>query len=192
MPSTSRLAVEHISVDALRADPANPRRISDDVLEALTRSLTEFGFVQPVIARRTDQVVIAGHQRLVAARRAGHTTVPVIFVDLSTERARLLGLALNRIAGTWDEQLLARLLAELNATPDIDLRVSGFADDELRTLLRSLEARDKRDPPSRSIWRRHSPTWGRGPSWVICGSLATTPAVRRRDKCGRRGALGRR
>ncbi len=174
MPSTSRLAVEHISVDALRADPANPRRISDDVLEALTRSLTEFGFVQPVIARRTDQVVIAGHQRLVAARRAGHTTVPVIFVDLSTERARLLGLALNRIAGTWDEQLLARLLAELNATP---ISTCAYPASPMTNCVpccgasrRATSAID----PSRSIWRRHSPTWGRGPSWVICGSLATT------------------
>jgi ParB-like chromosome segregation protein Spo0J len=57
-------------------DPTNPRRIADDELESLTRSLRQFGFVQPVLARRDDRTVIGGHQRLVAARRLGWTTVP--------------------------------------------------------------------------------------------------------------------
>ncbi len=48
------LAVEQVAIDLLRPDPANPRRIGDDELEALTRSLRQFGFVQPVLARRED------------------------------------------------------------------------------------------------------------------------------------------
>jgi DNA modification methylase len=89
------------------------------------------------------QPVIGGHQRLVAARRLGLKTVPVIWVDLTVEQARLLGLALNRISGTWDEQLLARLLADLGSLPEIDLSLSGFEEDEVRDLLRSLDAREK-------------------------------------------------
>jgi len=61
------LSVEEVHIDQLRPDPANPRRISEDELEALTRSLRQWGFVQPVVARREDGVVIGGHQRLVAA-----------------------------------------------------------------------------------------------------------------------------
>lgn len=137
--------VEQVAIDLLRPDPANPRRISEDELDALERSLRQFGFVQPVLARREDQTVIGGHQRLVAARRLGLTTVPVTWLDVSVEQARLLGLALNRISGSWDEQLLARLLAELQTTPDLDLSLSGFGADEIQDLLRSLEARDKRE-----------------------------------------------
>ena len=59
--------VEQVAIDLLRPDPANPRRISDDELDALERSLRQFGFVQPVLARREDSIVIGGHQRLVAA-----------------------------------------------------------------------------------------------------------------------------
>ena len=142
LPSPS---IEEVPIDVLRPDPTNPRRIGDEELDSLTRSLRRFGFVQPVLARRGDRTVIGGHQRLVAARRLGLTTVPVTWLDLSVEQGRLLGLALNRISGTWDEQLLARLLAELAASPEIDMSLSGFGEDEVRDLLRSLEAREKRE-----------------------------------------------
>jgi hypothetical protein len=137
--------IELVPIDDLRPDPANPRRISEEELNALERSLRQFGFVQPVLARRDDGTVIGGHQRLVAARRLGLTSVPVSWLDISVEQARLLGLALNKISGSFDDALLARLLADLQATPELDLTLSGFNDDEVRDLLRSLETREKRE-----------------------------------------------
>jgi len=110
--TTMPITVEQVPIDQLRPDPANPRRISDEELDALERSLRQFGFVSPVLARKEDGIVIGGHQRLVAARRLGLATIPVTYLDLSMEQARLLNLALNRISGSWDEQLLARLLAD--------------------------------------------------------------------------------
>jgi ParB-like chromosome segregation protein Spo0J len=90
------LTIEDVPIDRLRPDPANPRRISEDELDALTRSLRQFGFVEPVHARRKGATVIGGHQRLVAARRLGLTTVPVIWLDISPDQARLLGLLLTQ------------------------------------------------------------------------------------------------
>jgi len=145
-PLTS-LIVEEVPIDLLRPDPANPRWIGEEELESLTRSLRQFGFVQPVLARREDGTVIGGHQRLVAARRLGLATVPVTYLDLSIEQARLLNLALNKISGSWDEQLLARLLADLQSSPEVDLSLSGFGEDEVRDLLRSLETREKAERP---------------------------------------------
>jgi ParB/RepB/Spo0J family partition protein len=107
MPATTDLQIIQIPIADLRPDPANPRKISDAELDALTRSLREFGFVQPVLARHEDKIVIGGHQRLLAARRLGMKTVPVIFLEVSDEQAKLLNLALNKISGEWDEQLLA-------------------------------------------------------------------------------------
>ena len=133
--------MEDVPIDQLRADPGNPRRIGEAELEALTRSIREFGFVDPVIARREDRTVIGGHQRVVAGRREGLKEVLVIFLDLTDEQARLLGLALNRISGEWDETLLA----DLEAVPDVDVGLSGFTEDEIRKLLRSPETREKRD-----------------------------------------------
>ncbi|MGD0354880.1 MAG: site-specific DNA-methyltransferase [Dehalococcoidia bacterium] len=137
--------IEHIEIGDLKPDPANPRRISDQELEALTRSIREFGLIDPIIARREDKTVIGGHQRLLAARRLGYKTVPVVFVDLTMEKARLLNIALNKITGSFDQELLARLLSELNQTPEIDLTLTGFDDDDLKKLIKSLDAREKRE-----------------------------------------------
>ena len=68
--------------------------------------------------------------------------VPVVLVDLSEEQAHLLNLALNRISGSWDQELLARLLSDLNAVPDVDLSLTGFSDEELQKHLRSLDGRE--------------------------------------------------
>src|SRR5664280_2985074 len=160
--SLPSLTVEQVPIDELRPDPANPRRIGDDELDALERSLRQFGFVQPVLARREDQTVIGGHQRLVAARRLGLATVPVTWLDVSAEQARLLGLALNKISGSWDEQLLARLVTDLQATPDIDLTLSGFGEDEIGDLRGWPRQRHSAAPgPHLNRRRRHEPPQGR-------------------------------
>ncbi len=189
MSAAAGMTVEHVAIDDLRPDPANPRRISDAELEALTRSLREFGFVQPVLARRADKAVIGGHQRLVAARRLGLKTVPVIFLDLSDEQARLLNVALNKISGDWDEELLARLLADLQ--PVVDLTLTGFSEGELDKLLKSLDARERREraetfdvdaalDAARSATRaKRGQLWALRDHRLLLGDATDTSAVQR-------------
>jgi DNA modification methylase len=139
------ITIQQILIEELRPDPANPRRISDQELEALTRSIQEFGMVDPIIARKEDNTVIGGHQRLLAARRLDYKKVPVVLVDLTAEQSRLLNLALNKINGSFDQELLARLLNDLNEVPTIDLTLSGFGEDELKKILKSLEIRERKE-----------------------------------------------
>ena len=141
MKTAQQIQIEQLPIDELRPDPANPRRISDQELETLTRSINKFGLVDPIIARREDRMVIGGHQRLLAARKRGYKTIPVVLTDLTVEQAHLLNIALNKISGSFDQELLARLLKELKEVPDIDLSLSGFEDDELKKLMKSLDAR---------------------------------------------------
>lgn len=190
-PALPSLIVEEVALERLRPDPANPRRISADELDALERSLRQFGFVSPVLARREDRTVIGGHQRLVAARRLGLTTVPVIWLDVSVEQARLLGLALNKISGSWDDALLARLLADLQATPDLDLSLSGFGEDEITDLLRSLEVRERRERPEafdldealeearRAPRTKPGDLWALGDHRLLCGDATNADDVAR-------------
>jgi len=145
MSPQNDINIEYIEIGNLKLDPANPRRISDQELETLTRSIKEFGMIDPVIARREDKTVIGGHQRLLAARRLGYKKVPVVLVDLTVEQSRLLNIALNKISGSFDQELLARLLEDLNRVPDMDLTLSGFEEDELKKLLKNLNAREKRE-----------------------------------------------
>jgi DNA modification methylase len=186
------LQIVPVSIDDLRPDPANPRKISDAELDALTRSLREFGFVQPVLARHEDKMVIGGHQRLVAARRLGWKTVPVIFLDLTDEHAHLLNLALNKISGDWDQDLLARLLADLQQTPDVDLSLSGFEPVEISQLLKHLESADKRDrvetfdveaalaeAAERPPITQPGDLWHLGDHRLLCGDSTSEPDVAR-------------
>jgi len=185
------LKIHHVPIGDLRPDPFNPRRISDAELEALTRSIREFGLIDPIIARRDDRTVIGGHQRLLAARRLGLATVPVVFLDLSPEQAKLLNLALNKISGDWDQELLARLLADLQEAPDVDITLSGFGEDEVAKLLKSLETRDKRSRPEtfdlEAAWEeaQKAPGVTRGDTWrlgdhsVMCGDATDAVAVSR-------------
>jgi ParB-like chromosome segregation protein Spo0J len=189
---SSTLTIEQVPIDSLHPDPANPRRISEEELDSLERSIRQFGFVQPVLARREDRVVIGGHQRLVAARRLGLTTVPVCFLDLSIEQARLLNLALNKIGGSFDDALLARLLADLQASSDIDLSLSGFGEDEIADLLRSLETREKREQVesfdldealeearTRPLRSKLGDLWALGDHRLLCGDSTDPEAVAR-------------
>jgi DNA modification methylase len=183
------LQVEEVEIDSLRPDAANPRRISDAQLESLTRSLREYGFVQPVLARREDNVIIGGHQRLLAARRLGYKTVPTVFLDLSVEQARVLNVALNQISGDWDRELLARLLADLKPVENIDLTLTGFGEDELAKLLKTLEVRDKReriehfDLDAALEAARAAPRAQRGEIWalgehrIMCGDSTSASNV---------------
>ncbi|MEZ4503052.1 MAG: site-specific DNA-methyltransferase [Dehalococcoidia bacterium] len=185
------LQIQDLPLDALRPDPANPRRIADEELDALTRSIREFGLVDPLIARRDDHTVIGGHQRLVAARRAGLITVPVILLDLSPDRAHLLNLALNRIGGSWDEPLLARLIAELDAIPELDLALTGFSDQELQSLLLQLEASEKQAQPETFDFEaalegarvssrvKRGDLWQLGPHRLLCGDSTDPDDVTR-------------
>ena len=133
--AAASLTVEQLPIDDLHPDPLNPRRIEEAELAALTRSIETFGVVDPVLTRRGDRRVIAGHQRLLAARRCGLPTVPVILLDLSAEHARLINVAPNRIGGEWDADP-ARLLIDLHATAD-----------RCRADLAQLIDRIKLDPP---------------------------------------------
>jgi hypothetical protein len=117
MPRATDLQIIQTPIDDLRPDPANPRRISDAELDTLTKSMRVHGFVLPILARLEDHVVIGGHQRLIAARRLGHKTVPTIFLDMDLDQARVLNLALNKISGEWDQELLGQLLKDLATDP---------------------------------------------------------------------------
>jgi DNA modification methylase len=185
------LAIEHVAIDDLRPDPANPRRISDAELESLTRSIQEFGLVDPIVARREDGTVVGGHARLLAARRLGHKTVPVVYVDLSVDQARLLNLALNKISGDWDRELLTRLLADLDAAPNVDISLTGFGEDEIAKLLKNLDAREKRDREESfdldAAWQaakadtraQRGDVWRLGDHRVMCGDSTSEADVAR-------------
>jgi hypothetical protein len=127
--------VEWEPIERLKPAAYNPRELPDDERASLKRSLQTFGAVEPAVFNdRTDELV-GGHQRvMVAAEDLGWTTYPTHHVDLEPEQARLLNLALNRIAGRWDVEKLTDLVGQLREG-EAPLELSGFSTQEVDDLL---------------------------------------------------------
>ena len=115
----------------------NARTHSAEQVAQVAASIAEFGWTNPILAG-ADGIVIAGHARLLAARKLGMTEVPVIVLDHLTEsQRRALVLADNRLAlnAGWDEEMLRVEMAALDED-GFNLELVGFTDDEIETLLR--------------------------------------------------------
>lgn len=130
------LQVVRWPVEKLIPYARNARTHSAEQVAQIAASIAEFGFVNPVLIG-PDNVIIAGHARLLAARKLGMTEVPVIVLDHLTEtQRRALVLADNRLAlnAGWDEEMLRVELASLEQD-DFNLDLIGFSSEELEALL---------------------------------------------------------
>ncbi len=130
------LQVVRWPVERLLPYARNARTHSDEQVAQIAASIAEFGWTNPILAGG-DGVVIAGHARLLAARKLGITEVPVIILDhLSESQRRALVIADNRLAlnAGWDEEML-RVELDALREDDFNLDLLGFGDDELEALL---------------------------------------------------------
>jgi site-specific DNA-methyltransferase (adenine-specific) len=138
MPDDHKAAeCELVPVERLRPWMKNPRR-NDRAVHEVAASIKRFGFGAPIIARRENMQIIAGHTRLKAAIELGLTEVPVRLLDLSESDAKRLSLADNRLGeiAEWDREMLDDLLIELREE-DIDgdpFLGMGFEDDDVGNL----------------------------------------------------------
>ena len=145
------LTVETRRVEALIPYARNPRTHSDAQVAQIAASIAEFGWTNPILVDGGNGV-IAGHGRLLAARKLGMTEVPVIELShLSAAQKRALVIADNRIAldGAWDDAMLMLELADL-ADAGFELDLTGFSATEIERLLDAMETSDAPDAPEAS------------------------------------------
>lgn len=117
-------AAEWVEIDALKPWARNPRKNAAAV-KRVADSIKRFGFGSPILARKADGEVIAGHTRLAAAQQLGLERVPVRFLDLDPADAHLLALADNKLGeiAEWDEAELTAILEEYSAE---DAELAGW------------------------------------------------------------------
>lgn len=94
-PALSEAAAVYVDVDELMPWERNPRR-NDHAVDEVAKSIKRFGFGAPVVARKADGMIIAGHTRVKAAQKLGLDRVPVRYLDLDPTEAQLLAIANNR------------------------------------------------------------------------------------------------
>lgn len=145
------LTVETRLVEALIPYARNPRTHSDAQIAQIAASIVEFGWTNPILVDG-ENGVIAGHGRLLAARKLGLSEVPVIeLAHLSAAQKRALVIADNRIAleGEWDDAMLVLELADL-AEAGFELELTGFSATEIERLLDAVETSGTIDTPTAS------------------------------------------
>ena len=124
-----------LDIDDLIPWDQNPR-FNDGAIGKVAESIKRFGFASPIIARKADNTIIAGHTRWEAAKKIGLDRVPVRFMDLDPSDAKLLAIADNKLGeyAEWDGELLSEILGDLN-DDGLDLASTGFTEEELSEFL---------------------------------------------------------
>ena len=130
------LHIEYRRVDLLIPYARNAKRHSDAQVAQIAASIREFGWGAPLLVDG-DNNVIAGHGRLLAARKLGLSEVPVVaMAHLTDTQRKALILADNKIAenASWDDELLGLELSELQEA-GFDLDLTGFTPEEWDALI---------------------------------------------------------
>ena len=131
--------IQRIEISKLNPAKYNPRKDlkpEDEEYQKIKKSLLEFGYVAPIIIN-SDMTVIGGHQRLKVLKELGFEEIECNVVDLDKTKEKTLNIALNKVAGEWDNDKLEELLAELKET-DIDMDITGFSFDEMDDILKDI------------------------------------------------------
>ena len=146
------LKIETVPIGMIKPNVRNPRKNAEAV-EPVARSITTYGFLNPLITDENLNLA-AGNTRLAAAKRLGLTEVPVIRVPgLVGSKFTGFAIADNKTAeiASWDSELLAIITKELSLDSEFDLSALGFDDMELTKLLDSgidqLEKDEDDAPP---------------------------------------------
>lgn len=125
--------IETLKVDRLVPYANNARTHSAEQVAQIAASIKQFGFNNPVLID-ADDVIIAGHGRVMAARKLGLAEVPCLRLKhLTPNQVKAYVLADNRIAmnAGWDEELLAVEVESIVAGGEVDPALLGFSQEEL-------------------------------------------------------------
>ncbi len=174
----SEMQWKTLSVDVLRPAAYNPRKklkAGDKEYEKIKNSILEFGYVEPIIVNY-DMTVIGGHQRLTVLKDLGYKEVQCVVVHIEDEhKVKALNIALNKITGAWNEQLLADLLVDLQSV-DFNTDLTGFEAPEIEQLFSKVHNQDiKEDDFDVEEELKNPPISRKGDIWllgrhrVICG-----------------------
>lgn len=193
----SEMQWKDLPIDQLKPATYNPRKKlkpGDKEYEKIKNSIKEFGYVEPIIVNY-DMTVIGGHQRLTVLKDLGYETVQCVQVHIEDEhKVKALNVALNKITGAWDEQLLADLLVDLKSV-DFNVDLTGFEAPEVEQLFSKVHSKDVKEDDFDVEEELQKPTfsktgdiWHLGEHRVICGD-ATLPETYHRLMDGKKANL---
>lgn len=179
------MKIENLTLDALIPYARNSRTHSDEQVAQVAASIREFGFTNPVLIDANGGI-IAGHGRVMAARKLGLADVPCIrLAHLSESQKRAYVIADNKLAlnSGWDEKMLALEFKDLQAM-DFDLELTGFGLGDIEELLAELDATpegntdaDETPTVQAEVVSQPGDVWLLGKHRIMCGDSTSSAAV---------------
>ncbi len=174
----SEMQWQTLPLGQLRPAAYNPRKAlkpSDKEYQKIKNSIQEFGYVEPIIVNY-DMTVIGGHQRLTVLKDLGYTEAQCVVLHIEDEaKVKALNIALNKISGEWNEQLLADLLVDLQDA-QFNLDLTGFEAPEIDQLFSKLHNKDIEEDNfdveeelKNPAFSQAGDIWTLGRHRVICG-----------------------
>lgn len=158
----------------------NPRKITDEAMGRLTKSLAEFGNIQPITWNVRTGNVVGGHQRLKVYKAMGKTEVDVWAVDLDEQKEKAANIALNKLSGEFDMPMLKDILEEID-TGDLDMEITGFGMDEIALMMEDAHPEVTEDEvpevPVDAI-TKPGDLWILGEHRVLCGDSTDSKDVK--------------
>lgn len=172
-----------LPIDSLKPATYNPRKKlkkGDKEYEKIKKSIVEFGYVDPIIVNY-DGTVIGGHQRLTVLSDLGYNEVQCVQVQIEDEnKVKALNVALNKITGAWNEELLADLMVNLQDA-DFNLDLTGFEAPEIDQLFSKVHNKEVKEDGfdvdaelTKPTISKQGDIWHLGKHRMICGD-ATKP-----------------
>jgi len=174
------------SVEDLIPYARNARTHSDEQVDKIAASIREFGFLNPIITDGENGIV-AGHGRIMAAKKLGMHEVPTVeAAHLTDAQKRAYILADNRLAldAGWDHELLRVEFTELQDA-GFDLNLTGFSDDEIAALEPDPEPEEGLTDEDAVPEEPETPVTVEGDVWILgnhrlmCGDSTSIDAVER-------------
>lgn len=177
------VAVEQIKLAELIPQARNARTHSDEQVAQIAASIREFGFTNPVLID-AQGTIIAGHGRVMAARKLGLESVPCLRLGhLTPEQVRAYVIADNKLAlnAGWDDEMLK---AELDALlkGGFDVGLAGFSDAELQEMLSAapqpIDDGEPNQAEAENKWQvREGDIWTLGRHRIACGDSSDRRVV---------------
>jgi len=181
------IELRHVPVEMMKYAAYNPRKDlkpGDPEYEKLKRSISKFGYKDPIIWNEATGNIVGGHQRFKVLVAEGYKEIQCSVVNLPPDEEKAMNVALNKVSGDWEYKKLSDLFEDLKAK-GFDLTLTGFDAPEIEDLLGEPEVDNDDFDVDEAIEEIDEPTTKLGDVWrlgshrLICGDCTSADTYER-------------
>ena len=194
----NNLTIKKMKIADLNPAKYNPRKElkpGDKEFEKLKNSIEHFGYVELIVVNTANHnTVISGHQRLNVLKYLNVDEIECVTVEMNETEEKALNIAMNKVSGEWNEQLLADLIVDLQSV-DFNVDLTGFEAPEVEQLFSKVYNKKIKEDDfdvdgelAKPTVARAGDIWLLGDHRVICGD-ATLPETYERLMVGKKANM---